>query len=48
MKKGLNEIVTLLDVPAARFVVEYVPTPRIIDIYEKAVSRYTVLKSNVR
>ena len=35
MKKGLNEIVTLLDVPAARFVVEYVPTPRIIDIYEK-------------
>lgn len=29
LKKVSNEIITLLDVPAARFVVEYVPTPRI-------------------
>lgn len=33
LKKAADEIITLLDVPAGRFVVEYVPTPRIIVPY---------------
>jgi hypothetical protein len=33
LKKKDDNIVTLLDVPAGRFVVEYVPTPRIVKPY---------------
>lgn len=33
LKEKDNNIVTLLDVPAARFVVEYTPTPRIVAPY---------------
>lgn len=33
LKKNDDNIVTLLDVPAGRFVVEYVPTPRILKPY---------------
>lgn len=46
LKKVAGEIVTLLDVPAARFVVEYIPTPRIIVPY--GVSNIQLERTRVR
>lgn len=46
LKKKDDSIVTLLDVPAGRFVVEYVPTPRILKPYSS--TGITIQKTRVR
>lgn len=46
LKKKDDDIVTLLDVPAGRFVVEYVPTPRILKPYGS--TGITIQKTRVR
>lgn len=46
LKKKDDNIVTLLDVPAGRFVVEYVPTPRILKPYSS--TGITIQKTRVR
>lgn len=46
LKKKDDNIVTLLDVPAGRFVVEYVPTPRILRPY--SFTDITIQKTRVR
>lgn len=46
LKKKDDNIVTLLDVPAGRFVVEYVPTPRIVKPYGS--TGITIQKTRVR
>lgn len=46
LKKKDDNIVTLLDVPAGRFVVEYVPTPRIVKPYGS--TGITIHKTRVR
>lgn len=46
LKKRDDNIVTLLDVPAGRFVVEYVPTPRILKPYSS--TGITIQKTRVR
>jgi hypothetical protein len=46
LKKKDDNIVTLLDVPAGRFVVEYVPTPRILKPYRS--TGITIQKTRVR
>lgn len=46
LKKKNDNIVTLLDVPAGRFVVEYVPTPRIVKPYGS--TGITIQKTRVR
>lgn len=46
LKKKDDNIVTLLDVPASRFVVEYVPTPRILKPYSS--TGITIQKTRVR
>ena len=46
LKKKDDYIVTLLDVPAGRFVVEYVPTPRILKPYSS--TGITIQKTRVR
>lgn len=46
LKKEDDSIVTLLDVPAGRFVVEYVPTPRILKPYGS--TGITIQKTRVR
>lgn len=46
LKKKDDNIVTLLDVPAGRFVVEYVPTPRIVKPYGS--TGVTIQKTRVR
>lgn len=46
LKKKDDNIVTLLDVPAGRFVVEYVPTPRILKPYGS--TGITIQKTRVR
>lgn len=46
LKKKSDNIVTLLDVPAGRFVVEYVPTPRILKPYSS--TGITIQKTRVR
>lgn len=46
LKKKDDSIVTLLDVPAGRFVVEYVPTPRILKPYGS--TGITIQKTRVR
>lgn len=46
LKKKDGNIVTLLDVPAGRFVVEYVPTPRILKPYSS--TGITIQKTRVR
>lgn len=46
LKKRDDHIVTLLDVPAGRFVVEYVPTPRILKPYRS--TGITIQKTRVR
>lgn len=46
LKKKDDDIVTLLDVPAGRFVVEYVPTPRILKPYSS--TSITIQKTRVR
>lgn len=46
LKKKDDSIVTLLDVPAGRFVVEYVPTPRIVKPYGS--TGITIQKTRVR
>lgn len=45
LKKKDDNIVTLLDVPAGRFVVEYVPTPRILKPYSS--TGITIQKTRV-
>lgn len=47
LKKVANTAVTLSDVPAARFVAEYVPTPRILVPYD-AVSNIQLERTRVR
>lgn len=46
LKKKDDNIVTLLDVPAGRFVVEYVPTPRILKPYSS--TGIAIQKTRVR
>ena len=46
LKKKDDNIVTLLDVPAGRFVVKYVPTPRILKPYSS--TGITIQKTRVR
>lgn len=46
LKKKDDNIVTLLDVPVGRFVVEYVPTPRILKPYSS--TDITIQKTRVR
>ena len=46
LKKKDDNIVTLLDVPAGRFVVEYVPTPRILKPYSS--TGITIQKTRAR
>lgn len=46
LKRKDDNIVTLLDVPAGRFVVEYVPTPRILKPYGS--TGITIQKTRVR
>lgn len=46
LKKKDDNIITLLDVPAGRFVVEYVPTPRIVKPYGS--TGITIQKTRVR
>lgn len=46
LKKKDDNIVALLDVPAGRFVVEYVPTPRILKPYSS--TGITIQKTRVR
>lgn len=46
LKKKDDSIVTLLDVPAGRLVVEYVPTPRIVKPYSS--TGITIQKTRVR